>query len=151
MNLSEYLTRRRAYALGARAASWQEAVRLCTDILQRDGVVTEDYNAAILEGVEELGFYFLIGPGLAMPHARPERGALQEGYALVTLAEPVPLGEETADVFLAFAATSAEVQNTRMMCDVAVLLGDDARVAKLRQVRTHEALAAVLADVDYSE
>ena len=47
------------------------------------------YVEGIIKAVKELGPYIIISDGLAMPHTRPEDGALDIGCSLITLKEPV--------------------------------------------------------------
>jgi PTS system ascorbate-specific IIA component len=59
--------------LQADASTWQEAVKLSVDLLVKADVVEPRYYQAILDGVAQHGPYFVIAPGLAMPHG-PEEG-----------------------------------------------------------------------------
>lgn len=150
MNLSEYLLEKNAFTLKADLSSWEEAVQECTNILEHLGAAEPRYYDEIIKETKEIGFYFLIGPGIAMPHARPECGALNDGFALVTLKSPVPLGDEEADLFLAFSATSAEVQNTKMILQIATLLSTDS-VDKIREAKNTAELREALMQVSYEE
>lgn len=44
------------------------------DLLVAADVVEPRYYQAILDAVEQHGPYFVLAPGLAMPHGRPEEG-----------------------------------------------------------------------------
>lgn len=55
-----------------------------------------------------LGPYIVITDNFAMPHARPEDGAIRQGYALVTFDEPVSFGDKDASVFLGFTAEDSD-------------------------------------------
>lgn len=63
----------------------QDAVKIGVDLLVAADVVEPRHYRAILDGVEQFGPYFVIAPGLAMPHGRPEEGVKKTGFALVTL------------------------------------------------------------------
>lgn len=52
----------------------REAVKIGVDLLVAADVVEPRYYRAILDGVAQHGPYFVIAPGLAMPHGRPEEG-----------------------------------------------------------------------------
>lgn len=75
--------------LNRKADNWEEAVRLGGALLLNKGIITRDYIEAMIENVKEMGPYIVIFPGIAMPHARPEMGALGIGVSIVTLKEPV--------------------------------------------------------------
>lgn len=74
------------------AKDWQVAIRICGEILVKTGKVEVTYVDAMISNIQELGPYILIAPGVAMPHARPEDGVIQEGISIVV----VVLKEEVA-------------------------------------------------------
>lgn len=74
MKLRDSLAENSSILLQADASTWQEAVKLSVDLLVKADVVEPRYYQAILDGVAEHGPYFVIAPGLAMPHGRPEEG-----------------------------------------------------------------------------
>lgn len=59
--------------------------KIGVDLLVQADVVEPRYYQAILDGVERFGPYFVLCPGLAMPHGRPEEGVKKTGFSLVTL------------------------------------------------------------------
>ncbi|MCJ7624478.1 MAG: PTS sugar transporter subunit IIA [Anaerolineaceae bacterium] len=84
--------------------SWQEAVQQSGDLLVAAELVETSYVNAMIETTQELGPYCVIAPGIAMPHARPETGVKNNGYAAITLSEPVEFGNPDNDpVFLVLA------------------------------------------------
>ncbi len=95
-------------ALGLHALDWKDAVRKCGEILVQNGCAEERYVDKIIENVETLGPYIVITDNFAMPHARPEDGAIRQGYALVTFDEPVSFGDKDASVFLGFTAEDSD-------------------------------------------
>jgi ascorbate PTS system EIIA or EIIAB component len=128
----------RAIAVGAEAASWQAAVELCGGLLVESGVAEERYVPAMVRTVEELGPYVVIAPGVAIPHARPENGAIKPGISLVILREPVEFGSEEndpVDLLFGFATTGsdAHVELIRALAD---FIGEQENLERLRRVRT---------------
>ncbi|RIY33230.1 PTS ascorbate-specific transporter subunit IIA [Psittacicella hinzii] len=104
VNLKDSLLQNNSIRLKQKVATWQEAVKLGTDILEANGTITPDYYQAILKCEAEHGPYFHLCPGLAMPHARPEDGVKVNSFALVTLEEPVALSDGSlVDVFITLA------------------------------------------------
>lgn len=79
------------------AGSRDEAVRESGRLLVEKGLADEAYIEAMLKNVEVNGTYIVIAPGIAMPHARPEEGALGIGLSIVTLKEPVIFGHPKND------------------------------------------------------
>jgi PTS system ascorbate-specific IIA component len=136
----------RAIAVGAEAASWQAAVELSGGLLVESGVAEERYVPAMVRTVEELGPYVVIAPGVAIPHARPEDGAMKPGISLVILREPVEFGSEEndpVDLLFAFATTGADA-HVELIRTLADFIGEQENLERLRRVRTEEEARDVL-------
>lgn len=120
--------------LKATASDWQQAVTLSVGLLEADGYVEPRYIQATLDAVKTLGPYIVLAPGIAIPHARPENGALKTGISLVTLETPVCFGSEENDpvdlvIGLSSVDGKAHINLFKRMCN---FLGNDENVAKLR-------------------
>ena len=83
--------------LGVEATDWEDAVRKSAHPLVELGMATQGYVDDIVRGVRVLGPYIVIAPHVALPHARPESGALKPALGVVTLAGPVDFGSEEHD------------------------------------------------------
>lgn len=97
--------------IGAEVGDWKAAVVRSAGLLAAAGVVEERYGPAMIATVEELGPYVVIGPGIAIPHARPEDGALKVGISVMTLKTPVEFGSEEhdpVDLIFGFATPNAD-------------------------------------------
>lgn len=77
--------------------TWQEAIQQVAKPLLRKKNITEDYVQAMIEDVKKYGPYIVIGPHLALAHARPEDGANQLGLSLAIFQKPVSFGHEFND------------------------------------------------------
>ncbi|MGL9750310.1 MAG: PTS ascorbate transporter subunit IIA [Symbiopectobacterium sp.] len=141
MKLRDSLLKNRSIRLQAEAATWQEAVKIGVDLLVAADVVEPRYYQAILDGVEHFGPYFVIAPGLAMPHGRPEEGVKKTGFALVTLKPPLPFNHEDndlVDLLITLAAEDAtEYQEVGIM-QIVNLFEDEANFDRLRACRTEQ-------------
>ncbi len=140
----------RAIAVGAEAGSWQAAVELCGGLLVESGVAEERYVPAMVRTVEELGPYVVIAPGVAIPHARPEDGAIKPGISLVILREPVEFGSEEndpVDLLFGFATTGSDA-HVELIRALAEFIGEQENLEKLRQARTEgDALEVLTSDI----
>ncbi|SUB70258.1 Mannitol-specific cryptic phosphotransferase enzyme IIA component [Pluralibacter gergoviae] len=67
------------------AQSWQQALAICAAPLLESNTIRPEYLTAIVNEHNRLGPYYVLAPGLAMPHARPEEGALGLGLSLLKL------------------------------------------------------------------
>jgi mannitol/fructose-specific phosphotransferase system IIA component (Ntr-type) len=128
------------------AADWEEAVDQVGALLVDAGAALPDYVEAMKAGFRELGPYAVIAPGIALPHARPEQGAVRPGVAVITLAEPVTFDHprhDPVDVVIAFSATDKQTHLAALK-QLAELLSDAELVARLREADTDAALLAAV-------
>ena len=106
MNLTKAFKENNSIRLGLSAKTWQEAVKLSVDPLIESGAVTEKYYENIIASTEEHGPYYVLMPGMAMPHAMAGEGVRRDSFSLVTLTEPVTFSDgKEVSVLLCLAAT----------------------------------------------
>ena len=79
------------------ASHWQEAIQLACQPLIDNGSIEPCYVAKIIETTQQIGPYYVIAPGFAMPHARPEDGVNKMALSLTTLNKAVAFGNEEND------------------------------------------------------
>lgn len=119
MKLRDSLAENKSIRLQAEAETWQEAVKIGVDLLVAADVVEPRYYQAILDGVEQFGPYFVIAPGLAMPHGRPEEGVKKTGFSLVTLKKPLEFNHDDndpVDILITMAAVDANTHQKWASC-----------------------------------
>ena len=114
------------------AADWKDAIRKATEPLERDNFVTADYKEAIIKNVETLGPYICIAPHVAMPHARPEQGALLTQIAVTLFRKEVTFTREdaTAKLFITLAAADAD-SHLQVLVKISELLQDEDKAEKI--------------------
>jgi mannitol/fructose-specific phosphotransferase system IIA component (Ntr-type) len=137
-------------SLGEQAADWKAATRAAGRLLLRDQIITPAYIEAMIQTAEELGPYIVIAPGIAMPHARPDAGALKTGMSLVKLSTPVNFGSPYHDpVTLVFALAAIDKRlHVRAMQALAELFLSHELVEKLMAAGTVEAVQAVFFEAE---
>ena len=86
--------------LKVKASDWEEAVRIGAGMLVEQGCAKQSYVDGIIASVKELGPYIVIADGIAMPHTRPEQGAIGIGCSLITLDQPVKFDGDDSEVKL---------------------------------------------------
>jgi len=140
--LSEFILENKTFALQEKAQTWQQAVKKSVDLLVACGCAEACYYDAILNSVKEYGPYFVIAPGIAMPHARPEQGALKIGFSLVSLAQPLNFGNATndpVDLILCITAPDKEALNEKVIVEVMDLFDNENALKHLRSAQNgHE-------------
>jgi ascorbate PTS system EIIA or EIIAB component len=141
MKLRDSLADNHSVRLQAEASNWQEAVKIGVDLLVAANVVEPRYYQAILDGVERFGPYFVIAPGLAMPHGRPEEGVKKNGFALVTLKQPLVFNHEDndpVDILITLAAVDARTHQEEGIMQIVNLFEDEANFDRLRACRSEQ-------------
>lgn len=83
------------------ASDWRHALDIAVRPLITFGAAAPCYLDGIIENTLKWGPYYLIAPGIALPHARPEQGANHNQISVTTLATPVAFGNADCDPHLA--------------------------------------------------
>ena len=128
------------------AANWEEAVRATGAMLVKAGVAEERYIPAMIDVVKQLGPYIVLAPGVALPHAGCDKGALQVGVAVARLANPVEFGSEYNDpvkVVIAF-CTPDPKGHINMLRRIALVLGNDKTLQQLHNATSGKEISDLL-------
>ncbi|HDG1668209.1 PTS sugar transporter subunit IIA [Kluyvera ascorbata] len=125
---------------------WKQAITLSAQPLLAKGAITEDYINAIFNSHQELGPYYVLAPGLAMPHARPEQGAIKNGLSLLHIKQGVSFDADENDpiyVVIMLCALSGE-EHINMITALAEIFSDDERLAALLEASSMEVIQSVI-------
>ena len=112
-----------------KANDWREAIKISVQPLEQGGYVKSCYKDGIIENVEKLGPYIMIADEIAMPHARPEQGAIETQISITLFREGVRFDgkETTARLFVTLAAKDSD-SHVDALVKISELLSDDAKV-----------------------
>jgi len=124
--------------IGVEARTREEAIRAAGKVLVECGIAEERYTGAMLSVCDQLGPYIVLVPGVAIPHAAPEDGALDVGLAVVVLAQPVCFGHSENDPVHTVIAFASPDQNRHMgvLSALARFLGDPARCERMAHAQS---------------
>lgn len=128
------------------ADNWQQALAICAQPLLDAGSITADYVPAIIRQQQTLGAYYVLVPGLAMPHARPEEGAKAHGLSLLKLQRGVSFnaGEfDPVDLIIMLAAADKH-SHIDMIATLAELFSSEQDMAELHQAKTPEEIKNII-------
>lgn len=121
---------------------WKDAIRLSAQALVSEEYMTEEYVQAMIDSVLEHGPYIVIAPNIAMPHARPEKGAKKVGFSITVCEQPVKFEDDPqfhARLLVTLSCVDANTHLEMMMALVNVL-GDDAQVEKILTTRDKQTI-----------
>lgn len=125
---------------------WQQALNICARPLLDSGVIVDEYVAAIISQHQRLGPYYVLAPGLAMPHARPEEGARGSGLSLLKLRHGVAFGADEfdpVDLIIMLAAPDRH-SHIDMISALAELLSNEVELEKLHQATSVEEIKSII-------
>ena len=112
-----------------KANDWREAIKISVQPLEQGGYVKSCYKDGIIENVEKLGPYIMIADEIAMPHARPEQGAIETQIGITLFREGIQFDgkETTARLFVTLAAKDSD-SHVDALVKISELLSDDETV-----------------------
>ena len=115
-----------------KANDWRQAIKISVQPLERGGYVKSCYKDGIIENVEKLGPYIMIADEIAMPHARPEQGAIETQIGITLFREGVRFDgkETTARLFVTLAAKDSD-SHVDALVKISELLSDDETVEEI--------------------
>ncbi|MGJ0191720.1 PTS sugar transporter subunit IIA [Pantoea sp. RRHST58] len=125
---------------------WKEAITLVAQPLLAQGYISQHYINAVLQTHERQGPYYLLAPGLALPHARPEQGALKNGLSLLHIKNGICFGSDENDpvyVVIMLCAFSGD-EHVSLIAKLAGILCDEEKLNRLLKAASKEAIQAVI-------
>ncbi|WP_426460913.1 PTS sugar transporter subunit IIA [Mycoplasma hafezii] len=153
LNLLDTLIELDSIKIHQEAKDWKEAVRLATIPLEKAGIINEKYYEAILESTAKYGPYYVLMPGLAMPHATGTNGSVfGNGFSLVTLKEPVVFenGMEVS-VLICIAAIDGETHVKVAIPQIVAVFELPENIDKIAKMNTKEEVIDFIKSVDYTK
>ncbi|MGT2948602.1 PTS sugar transporter subunit IIA [Streptococcus devriesei] len=145
MNLTKSFKENNSIRLGLSAKTWEEAVKLSVQPLIDSGAVTEKYYDNIIASTEEHGPYYVLMPGMAMPHAMAGEGVNRDAFSLITLTEPVTFSDgKEVSVLLCLAATSPAIHTSVAIPQIIALFELENSIQRLLDCKTPEDVLAMV-------
>ena len=146
--LKESLIENDSIKLNQKAANWEEAIKIGTDLLVKSGAIEPRYYDNIVSKIKEMGPYIVLAPGLAMPHARPEEGVIKTAFGLTTLSEPVDFDGEQISVLVTLAGSDSDTHMEGIMEITQIFDDPDSddgiNIEKFLNCKTKEEVLAVI-------
>jgi len=132
-----------------KAADWKDAVRRSVLPLEKGGYVTPDYKEGVITNVEQLGPYICLAPHVALPHARPEQGAVKTQIAVTLFRKEVDFDgfdrdDAKANLFVTLAASDNNSHLDALM-EISEILQDDDKMEQILQAADEDELYSLFA------
>lgn len=129
----------------SRVDDWQAALRLVAQPLLEENIIEARYVEAMIQTVLELGDYIVLVPKVAMPHARPESGALGTGVSIVKLDSPVVFGNGKEVFLIICLATNDNQSHLQLLQKVSALIDEEEKVEALLLTKNKQAFLELAA------
>lgn len=128
------------------AADSIDAVTTAGNLLVKKHLAKESYIEGMLENLKVNGTYIVIAPGIAMPHARPETGALDIGFSILTLANPVVFGHPKNDPVQLVVGLCAVDHHTHLkaLAELVTILGDEEKLQKILSAKSSAEIMIII-------
>lgn len=132
--------------LEKRVDEWPQALEICARPLLEQDIIVPDYLTAIIRQHHQLGPWYVLAPGLAMPHARPEEGAKGLGLSLLKLEQGVSFGAGEFDPvnLIIMLAAPDKHSHIEMISALAELFSSDTALEELHQAKTREEIKNII-------
>jgi len=128
------------------ATNWQEAIDFSMSSLLANHYVNTNYIQAIKDLTITIGPYYILAPGVAMPHARPECGALKTGMSLTLLKEEVKFAEDDEGIKLLIGLSAANSDShIGAIQALSELLSEEETLTALLAAKSEKQLADIIA------
>lgn len=130
------------------AGDWEEAIEIAAQPLLEEDYINQHYVQAMIDSVKQYGPYIVIGPSIALAHARPEDGAQKLGVTITTLKTPVNFGNPENDpVKIVFCLAAIDnYSHLNVMKAIVQLINDPNKVDKLSKISDIASFRKVLFD-----
>lgn len=138
LKLSQLISKEKVI-LNAEANSWEEAVKLGSQVLISGGNISETYEKAMIDNIKKLKAYVVIKPGVAIPHAKPADGVNELGLSIVTLKKGIEFGHPKNDpVRLIFILANKDATSHLKALDIFIrIIKCEAYVEKLLSIKDY--------------
>ncbi|WP_336233208.1 PTS mannitol transporter subunit IIA [Citrobacter farmeri] len=128
------------------AKNWQEVIDFSMSPLLANHYVNANYIQAIKDSTINNGPYYILAPGVAMPHARPECGALKTGMSLTLLKQEVQFADDDEPVKLLIGLSAANADShIGAIQALSELLCEEENLAALLAAKSEKQLADIIA------
>ncbi|GAA0592148.1 BglG family transcription antiterminator [Virgibacillus siamensis] len=127
------------------ASNVEEALRQSVKPLIAKGIVTDEYETAIIEQFRVNGPYMVIDKGVALPHAKPSTGVREPGFSFIRLKHPVTFGHSVNDpvLFVICLATTDAHIHLNALRQLTIMLQDHDGMERLLNGDEHMLLEQV--------
>lgn len=124
---------------------WKESIKIASQPLLEDDYIKSDYITAMISNIEKFGFYIVITDKVALPHSRPENGALKTGLSMLKLNKSVMYGDEEVYLILVLSVKD-EKEHIDLLMRISQVFEDESIVKNLLELENKEEIINFLSN-----
>lgn len=128
--------------------NWKEAIAKVAEPLLLNGSITSKYIDSMIENIETLGPYVIVGEEVAIPHSRPENGVNKVGMSLLKLVQPTHLlndEKNSVKIFICLAAIDNQT-HLKALAQLTKLLSDPVKIGELKAAKTKQEIIDLVSE-----
>lgn len=128
------------------ATDWEEAITLAAEPLLTGEFIQQEYITAMIDSIKKFGPYVVMGPKIALPHARPENGVNQLGMSLLLLKHGVKFSassEDRVQIIIVLAAVDNET-HLQALAQLSTLLMEEENIENMVNAKNAKEILAMI-------
>lgn len=130
--------------------TWQDAITIAAQPLVDNQSIRLEYIKAMIASVEEFGPYIVIAPLVALPHARPEEGALKVGVSLLKLNQSISFSDDNeheVNLLIVLSATDNS-SHIGVLTALSELLGDEKIIRSIIMAESKSKIVQIIQSIN---
>ena len=125
--------------------TWQESIELSAFSLLENNYITQNYIKSIFSSIKELGMYIIIDPKIALPHSRPENGAIKTGISILKSNFPITFSDAYKEVKLVITFSSFDnTSHIQLLTELSEVLSNEDTLNKILNSTTKEEIWSII-------
>ncbi|EIA19917.1 BglG family transcription antiterminator [Listeria fleischmannii] len=119
--------------------TWQQAIRLGTEVLFQTGCIEKRYTEKIIQNLKSFGPYMVIAPGIVLAHASPKDGVLKDSMAVTVLEEGISFFDRYGEpVRLIFTLAFESKEARRLVEQLMKVVLNEEQVSRILSAKSHK-------------
>lgn len=124
----------------------EEALRAIGNVMLSCGSISPLYIDNMITSYHDMGPYFVIAPGIAIAHAKPDESVLNNDFALMVCPHGVRFNSHNDPVYLVFGLCATSAHNhLEGLVTLSEILSDDHVVSNMKQATSVESILNLIA------
>ena len=125
------------------ASNWEDAIKIASKPLLDQKSIEKKYIDKMIENINTMGFYIVIDDYVAMPHSRPEHGAIETAISFLKINNGVMFGNEKVYIIFVISAKDSS-SHIEIIQKIMEIIEDENIKSNIINAKTKEELEKIL-------